>query len=811
MASDDLTIGQRLAEEFATGQADLSVVPKASSIPTPAEDVSSLYKAVRAIKSVVDTLTGTAGSALDKALTTRDLINEGTFSYQPSVGLVGGATTVNVTGATGGGGGPVDDYVDPRPVLDVPPTPTNLVATGAFKTIVLSWDLFNYRNHAFTEVWRATTDNLAVAVLLDSTEATIYTDASGTFGAFYYYWVRAVSDQGVAGAFNASSGTLAALALIGNTDLGPLIIEADNLANGSVIGDKLAVGSIAVGSAAIANGAIRRALIELAAIDTAQINDLAVTNGKVANLDATKITTGFLSADRIAALSITAGKIDTRGLTIKDASGNTIFSSGGTYFSPNLFYNGDFSNGLDGWGYAGGVSIAPGGNGTGVNLNASWWLSGAPGRPGSNVFFSQQVGGTTSTAPGDAGVYYEYVGPLIAIEPGKRYVVSGYAATHRCAANLFLYGVNAAGSIINWSGSAGAVASPTSSVTAAEAINGGTALSGYKRLYEGWTPPAGTVFVRAAIRKYATNTGDGDSYVFLGRVQVEQVPEGVSTPGPWSPGLSVQQITTANASTYIASAAIGSAQIGTITANQITTGALTGQTITGGTLQTAGGTGKRVVISESNNEARFYDASNNLTASIGLNTAENAVDFVYGKFGYSTSGRWAIEAIAGNGGYAIVAQGTTGVIAATSTTSGTAIIGNTGAAGTAIAGAAGSGGWGVYGEATRGAGYGVYGRVLGGSGAGVLGVAAADPPATGTAHGVQGISNAGHGGHFTGNTTKSSLFLTPQLNTAMPAGTPGSIAMVQFPGIGPNNVRLCYSDQFGVWRYVSSDSAIPLV
>jgi hypothetical protein len=68
----------------------------------------------------------------------------------------------------------------------------------------------------------------------------------------------------------------------------------------------------------IANGTITNAKIGNAAIDDA----------KIANLSAGKITTGFLDAARIEALSITAGMIDSRGLSIKDAQGNVILSSG---------------------------------------------------------------------------------------------------------------------------------------------------------------------------------------------------------------------------------------------------------------------------------------------------------------------------------------------------------------------------------------------------------------------------------------------------------------------------------------------------
>ncbi len=70
------------------------------------------------------------------------------------------------------------------------------------------------------------------------------------------------------------------------------------------------------------------AFIANGTITNAKIGNAAIDDAKIANLSAGKITTGFLDAARIEALSITAGMIDSRGLSIKDADGNVILSSG---------------------------------------------------------------------------------------------------------------------------------------------------------------------------------------------------------------------------------------------------------------------------------------------------------------------------------------------------------------------------------------------------------------------------------------------------------------------------------------------------
>lgn len=242
--SDTVGLSERLAAEFATGSADLTRPAQIAGVPIPAEDIASLTKSVRALKVVVDTLTGDSGSVLDKALTTRDLLNDGVMSYSPSVGLSSSGTSTSFTGSFPGGGTGGDGYVDPRPVLTTPPTPTNLQAFGAFRTIILTWDLFNYRNHAYTEIWRATTDNLGTAVLLDGVDGTVYADASGTMGATYWYWVRAVNDQGTAGAYNASGGTSGGLLRVGTTDISDLAVTAAQLADGTITAAKVAAGAI---------------------------------------------------------------------------------------------------------------------------------------------------------------------------------------------------------------------------------------------------------------------------------------------------------------------------------------------------------------------------------------------------------------------------------------------------------------------------------------------------------------------------------------------------------------------------------------
>jgi len=222
----------KIAAQAKTGVLSPAKAPMLPSIPSPStDDVASLRRTVTLVKNLLDVREGHTGSILDKHLTLRDLMNEG-------------ALVVNVGGKSISGT-PADSlvvppgYVDPRPVLLMPPTLTNLVAQGAFKNVVLTWDMLNYANHAHVEVWRSATNALGTAVITGTTTANVYTDASVVVGATYYYWARAVAISGAYGAFNAVSGVSAALLTIGGTDLGPLVVSADKLSQGTYAGVNL--------------------------------------------------------------------------------------------------------------------------------------------------------------------------------------------------------------------------------------------------------------------------------------------------------------------------------------------------------------------------------------------------------------------------------------------------------------------------------------------------------------------------------------------------------------------------------------------
>jgi len=100
---------------------------------------------------------------------------------------------------------PLTDYTPP-------PMPTGFSIMGAFTNIIMSWDDAAYLNHAYTEVWRSTTNVLSTAALIGFAPGSVYTDTVGN-NSTYYYWIRFVSQANITGPYNSPVGTLGQTAL----------------------------------------------------------------------------------------------------------------------------------------------------------------------------------------------------------------------------------------------------------------------------------------------------------------------------------------------------------------------------------------------------------------------------------------------------------------------------------------------------------------------------------------------------------------------------------------------------------------------
>ena len=148
------------------------------------------------VKNNLDVLCGYAGSPLDRAITARDLLDSGIATVAEGSNIFSGEST---------GLAPVTN----DPTYDTPPAPTNFTVSGAYQNILLTWTVPSYNGHSYTEVYRHTADSIANATLVGQSSSFVglFTDAVGG-GQTYYYWIRVVNQNGVAGPFNSSTGTL---------------------------------------------------------------------------------------------------------------------------------------------------------------------------------------------------------------------------------------------------------------------------------------------------------------------------------------------------------------------------------------------------------------------------------------------------------------------------------------------------------------------------------------------------------------------------------------------------------------------------
>lgn len=159
---------------------------------------------LRAIKSTLDVREARIGDPLDQLVTLRDLSDIGVVAGGGSSKLTSGALIPVVVPGVLNGYNPAADYT-------VPPPPTGLMAAATFSNVYLSWDGAPYRNHAYTEIWRAGSDNIGQAVRVGTTAASVYSDAAQE-GQTYYYWIRFVSVADITGPYNSTAGTPATTA-----------------------------------------------------------------------------------------------------------------------------------------------------------------------------------------------------------------------------------------------------------------------------------------------------------------------------------------------------------------------------------------------------------------------------------------------------------------------------------------------------------------------------------------------------------------------------------------------------------------------
>ena len=250
---------------MATNETKLPAIP-----PIPSNTDPQLKTYLSALDEVLKVRLGRTGDPKDRAVTVRELIDTGLAEnfkenpFDPNAGT------------------PENTFIPTERVdITLPPDVTSFAGVGAFQKIILSWDLVQFSNFAFTEVWRHTSNSIGDATRIDTTRAQVYADTVD-YGANFYYWVRHVSTSNIVGQF--TSGVNVTTSKIASSNV------TDAFSTGALTAAQIATGTITAASGVIAD----------AAITTAKIDDAAITNAKINDLSAAKINAGSLNVARIA-------------------------------------------------------------------------------------------------------------------------------------------------------------------------------------------------------------------------------------------------------------------------------------------------------------------------------------------------------------------------------------------------------------------------------------------------------------------------------------------------------------------------------
>ena len=272
-------------------------VPAIPPIPSNTDPQLKVY--LNAVDEALKVRLGRVGDPKDRAVTVRELINSGLAeNFLENPFSLSAGTPPNTFIPT--------DTVD----ITLPPDVTGFSGTGTFQKIILSWNLAQFSNFAFTEVWRHTSNNLGSATRIDTTRAQVWSDTVD-FDSNFYYWVRHVSTSNIVGQFagavnvttskitDSNADTAIAAGAIDAAEIKAGAITTDKIAADAVTAAKIETGTITAASGVIADAAITTAKIADANVTTAKIADANITSAKIGSAAITQAKIGTAAVDTL--------------------------------------------------------------------------------------------------------------------------------------------------------------------------------------------------------------------------------------------------------------------------------------------------------------------------------------------------------------------------------------------------------------------------------------------------------------------------------------------------------------------------------
>lgn len=263
--------------------------------------------------------------------------------------------------------------------------------------------------------------------------------------------------------------------------------------------------------------------------------------------------------------SIVAGAIDTRMLTIKDAGGTVILSSGvpltQNYVNLGIAGGNLIANSAPGNSQSLTYLATSGIGFRSVDLIRPDLRAYTPLRASGGIYFNlMRSDGYTLPPAGNVDVYINQANP-VPVRGSTRYEASAYLSAHRCTAWLLVVFYDAAGTYL------GELACSTVAVAASGSVDDFENYNARSKAFF-YTPPSASSVV--LLVRCAVSGADNDPYCFASMFYLSQAFPNQFYYSPWTDGAlgtntgrfaTLNAISAANISTYIEGAAIGTAYI----------------------------------------------------------------------------------------------------------------------------------------------------------------------------------------------------------------------------------------------------------
>jgi phage minor structural protein len=211
-----------------------------------------------------------------------------------------------------------EQYAEQKIPDVIPAVPANFTATGAFKKVILNWDVDTSKTISHYELYGSQTSGFtpnSTNLLWKGKQSSFIHEAD--VNQTWYYRLRAINTYGKAGAFSQEVSATTAKIISDDILFGAVI--AQHIADLAVTAQKLADGSVtttklvnnAVDNTKLADLAVTAQKLQNGIIDNSKLADLAVTAQKLANgsVDNTKIADGAINTNKIVDDAITQAKI----------------------------------------------------------------------------------------------------------------------------------------------------------------------------------------------------------------------------------------------------------------------------------------------------------------------------------------------------------------------------------------------------------------------------------------------------------------------------------------------------------------------